>query len=108
MEKANPDDKGSVSSRELSERVLAGFVFQKKRGQDEFNAKLKDEQLAQICVADKDAQSTMELAVARYNLSQRAINKTLKVARTCADLEQREIINKGDILRALSFRVRAG
>ncbi len=108
MEKANPDDKGSVSSRELSERVLAGFVFQKKRGQNEFNAKLKDEQLAQICVADKDAQSTMELAVARYNLSQRAVNKTLKVARTCADLEQREVINKGDILRALSFRVRAG
>lgn len=107
MEKSSADDKGSFSSRELSERVLAGFVFQKKRGQKEFNAKLKDENLAQICVMDKDAQSTLNLAVARYNLSQRAVNKTLKVARTCADLEQREIIGKADILKALSFRVKS-
>lgn len=106
MEKSSADDKSSFSSRELSERVLAGFVFQKKRGQREFNAKLKDENLAQICVMDKDAQSTLNLAVARYNLSQRAVNKTLKVARTCADLEQREIISKADILKALSFRVK--
>lgn len=107
MEKSSADDKSSFSSRELSERVLAGFVFQKKRGQKEFNAKLKDENLAQICVMDKDAQSTLNLAVARYNLSQRAVNKTLKVARTCADLEQREIISKADILKALSFRVKS-
>ena len=107
MEKSSADDKSSFSSRELSERVLAGFVFQKKRGQKEFNAKLKDENLAQICVMDKDAQSTLNLAVARYNLSQRAVNKTLKVARTCADLEQREIIGKADILKALSFRVKS-
>ena len=107
MEKSSADDKSSFSSCELSERVLAGFVFQKKRGQKEFNAKLKDENLAQICVMDKDAQSTLNLAVARYNLSQRAVNKTLKVARTCADLEQREIIGKADILKALSFRVKS-
>ncbi len=108
MEKSDAADKSSVSSRELSERVLSGFVFQKKRGQREFNAKLKDEQLKDFCVADKDAKSTLELAVPRYNLSQRAINKTLKVARSCADLEQRELISKADILRALSFRVRMG
>ena len=108
MEKSNAADKSSASSREFSEQVLAGFVFQKKRGQREFNAKLKDEQLKDFCVADKDATSTLELAVPRYNLSQRAINKTLKVARSCADLEQRELISKADILRALSFRVRAG
>ena len=39
-------------------------------------------------------------------VAQRAVNKTLKVARTCADLEQREIISKADILKALSFRVK--
>ena len=106
MEKVSKDDKSTISSKELSKKVLDGFIFQKKRGQKEFNAKLKDEDLKEICVADKDAQSTLELAISRYSLSQRAINKTLKVARTCADLEQRECINKSHILQALSFRVK--
>ena len=106
MEQASKDDKSSLSSKELSERVLAGFIFQKKRGQKEFNAKLKDEDLAGICVLENDAKSTLELAIARYNLSQRAINKTLKVARTCADLEQKECISKSHLLQALSFRVK--
>lgn len=106
MEQASKDDVSSVSSKELSQRVLEGFIFQKKRGQKEFNAKLKDEELAQICVLENEAKSTLELAISRYNLSQRAINKTLKVARTCADLEQKESISKSHLLRALSFRIK--
>lgn len=106
MEQTNKDDKSSLSSKELSKKVLEGFIFQKKRGQKEFNAKLKDEELKEICVADSEAKSTLELAISRYSLSQRAINKTLKVARTCADLEQSECINKSHILRALNFRVK--
>ena len=106
MEQVSKDDKSSVSSKELSQRVLEGFIFQKKRGQKEFNAKLKDEELAKICILENDAKSTLELAIARYNLSQRAINKTLKVARTCADLEQKELINKSHLLQALSFRIK--
>lgn len=106
MEAVSKDDKSSISSKQMSERILQGFIFQKKRGQKEFNAKLKDEDLPRICVLENEAKNTLELAISRYNLSQRAINKTLKVARTCADLEQKECINKSHLLQALSFRIK--
>lgn len=107
MEKSSPEDKPSVNSAQMSERVLRGFEFQKKRGQKEFNAKLKDEDLKAFCVVEPDAQDALNLATSRFNLSQRAINKTLKVSRTIADLNLREIINKSDMLMALSFRVKS-
>ncbi|TQR53069.1 YifB family Mg chelatase-like AAA ATPase [Campylobacter troglodytis] len=106
MEKSSPEDKGSVSSKELSEKILAGFIFQKKRGQKEFNAKLKDEDLKELCVMDKEAEKILDLGISRLSLSQRSVNKVLKVARTCADLEESECINKAHIHKALSFRMR--
>lgn len=106
MEKSSPDDKPSLNSAQMSEHVLKGFEFQKKRGQKEFNAKLRDEDLSEICVMEKDATEVLNLATARYNLSQRAINKTLKVARTIADLDFKPIISKAHILQALSFRLK--
>ena len=106
MDEVQKDDKPSISSKELSQMVLEGFIFQKKRAQKEFNAKLKDEQIKQFCILEKDADNIMQQAISRYKLSQRGINKTLKVARTCADLEQKEIILKSHILKALNFRTR--
>ncbi|NDJ27154.1 YifB family Mg chelatase-like AAA ATPase [Campylobacter sp. MIT 19-121] len=107
MDEVRSEDKSSFSSKELSDRVLQGFIFQKQRGQTEFNAKLKDEDLKHFCVLSKEASNTLELAIARFKLSQRAINKSLKVARTCADLKQNEIIEKEHLLQALSFRIKA-
>ena len=47
------------------------------------------------------------MAITRYDLSQRGVNKTLKLARTIADLAGAEIIAKAHILEALSFRIRS-
>ncbi|MCO6577651.1 ATP-dependent protease, partial [Escherichia coli] len=54
----------------------------------------------------KDAKDTLDLAISRYNLSLRSLNKILKVSRSIADLEQSLNINKTHILEALSFRAR--
>ncbi|EJR9080739.1 YifB family Mg chelatase-like AAA ATPase [Campylobacter jejuni] len=106
MDEISKDDKVSISSKEMSEKILQAFIFGKKRGQKEFNGKLKDEDLSRFCVLEKDAKDTLDLAISRYNLSLRSLNKILKVSRSIADLEQSLNINKTHILEALSFRAR--
>ena len=107
MDEISKDDKASISSKEMSEKILQAFIFGKKRGQKEFNGKLKDEDLSRFCVLEKDAKDTLDLAISRYNLSLRSLNKILKVSRSIADLEQSLNINKTHILEALSFRARS-
>lgn len=106
MDEISKDDKTSISSKEMSEKILQAFIFSKKRGQKEFNGKLKDEDLSRFCVLEKDAKDTLDLAISRYNLSLRSLNKILKVSRSIADLEQSLNISKTHILEALSFRAR--
>ncbi|KAA6225127.1 MULTISPECIES: YifB family Mg chelatase-like AAA ATPase [unclassified Campylobacter] len=106
MDEISKDDKPSFSSKELSDMVLNAFKFGKKRGQKEFNGKLCDEDLKHFCILDKDAQGVLDVAISRFKLSQRGINKSLKVARSCADLDESELIKKEHLLNALSYRQR--
>ena len=106
MDEVDKNDKPSLSSKEMSDMVFEAFIFGKKRGQKEFNGKLKDEDLKYFCVLENSAKDTLDLAISRYKLSQRAINKTLKVARSCADFAKSENIEKSHILEALSFRIK--
>ncbi|TQR31336.1 Fis family transcriptional regulator [Campylobacter sp. MIT 99-7217] len=107
MDEISKDDKSTINSTQMSQMVYEGFEFMKKRGQNEFNGKLNDEDLKRFCVLDEDAKDILDKAISRYKLSQRGINKTLKVARTCADLQKEDIINKTHLLTALSYRIRA-
>ncbi|QBL11938.1 YifB family Mg chelatase-like AAA ATPase [Campylobacter helveticus] len=106
MDEIDKNDKSSLSSAQMSDLVLEAFSFSKKRGQKEFNGKLKDEDLKHFCILSKEAQDVLDMAISRFKLSQRSINKTLKVARSCADLKQSEVIEKSHILEALSFRIK--
>ncbi|GAA9306181.1 hypothetical protein TH0274_19270 [Helicobacter pylori] len=49
-------------------------------------------------------QKLLEQAIERFNLSMRSVNKVKKVARTIADLNACENIEKSHMLKALSFR----
>lgn len=120
MGEVSAKDTPSVRSSELYEQVLGAFKIQVLREQGEFNGKLSDEQVRQVCRLDKEASDILEKAVSAYNLSQRTINKTLKVARTIADLriaqkfgdklsqtQAKSEIDKGDLLEALSYRLKS-
>lgn len=104
MEQNSKDDRASLSSKQMSDMVYKGFLFQKQRNQKEFNGKLNDEEINKFCILDNEAKEILDKAISRYNLSQRKINKTLKVARTCADLRLNNLIQKQDILLALSYQ----
>lgn len=106
MDEISPSDRSGITSSEMSELVSAVFNIVKKRGQSELNGKMSDKDVIKFCRLEKDAKNVFDMAVSRYNLSQRGIIKTYKVARTIADLANREIIDKSSILEALSFRIR--
>jgi len=106
MSQVKPNDKTSISSREMHQCVIDVHHIIKKRGQKSFTAKLSDEEIDKFCILDDEAKATLDMAVNRFTLTFRSIKKVQKVARTIADIEASEIINKGHILEALSYRRR--
>ena len=106
MGEVQPNDKPSISSKEMFEKVLKAFTLQLERGQSELNGKLDDREIQKYCLLDDKNQEILNSAVSRFELSQRGINKILKVARTIADLEGHGDIQKSDILEALQYRFR--
>ena len=68
------------------------------------NAALTARQTAEVCRLSAPVQAVLERACERYHLSMRAVNRTLKVARTIADLAGEEDIASAHLLEALGFR----
>jgi magnesium chelatase family protein len=106
MGEINDTDVPSYSSKQMSAMVLNAFKNQIERGQSELNGKLNDSDIANFCILDSDATEIINKAISSYNLSQRGINKTLKVARTIADLRDAKTISKVDIIESLSYRMK--
>ena len=106
MQNVTLSDTSDVTSSQLHNKVLETIEFIAKRGQKNFNGKLNDEEIEKYCIMNDEARESLENAVHRFALSFRAIKKVQKVARTIADLDQNQIIEKKDILEALSYRHR--
>ena len=106
MSEIDENATSSVTSKQMHQQVRRAFLFQKKRGQKEFNGKLSEREVEAFCILDEDAKAVLEQATLRFGLSQRSIGNIKKVARTIADLEESSVIRKKDILEALGFRRR--
>jgi magnesium chelatase family protein len=76
------------------------------RKQSNLNGKLSDEELQQFCILTKEAQELLQQACLKLQLSFRAQNKVIKVARTIADMYEKEFIEKSHIIEALGYRKR--
>jgi magnesium chelatase family protein len=106
MSEVSKEDKATISSKEMFEQVLVAFKNQKKRNQNELNGKLAEKEINKYCKLSSDTQDILDNAISRFDLSFRAVNKVLKVARTIADLDNNEDIQKHHLLEALSYRRR--
>ncbi len=106
MNEVTKDDISDVTSQELHQKVIEAFKLQKLRGQKELNGKLSDREIKKYCLLTKEAQNILDISISKFVLSFRAINKTLKVARTIADLDSKEMIDTSHIIEALSYRKR--
>jgi magnesium chelatase family protein len=93
----------SEPSREVRSRVCNSRSLQEKR-QGCANAQIPPDQLNRICGLGKPEKNHLESAAQRMMLSGRALHRTLRVARTIADLAGRPRITRDCISEALAYR----
>lgn len=95
------------SSRELKEQVMRARRVQEKRYLGSsyfFNADLENKDIAKYCSLGKEEEKFMESMFYSLNLSARAYHRTLKVARTIADVEESEEIKREHLSEAVCYR----
>ena len=107
FEKLSEDRKGE-SSVEIRKRVTAAREIQTRRFEGlekvHYNAQMNTKQIREYCKLDKASLDLLKNAMERLNLSARAYDRILKVARTIADLESEESINGNHISEAIQYR----
>lgn len=107
FEKLSEERKGE-GSVEIRRRVTAAREIQTKRFKDleniHYNAQMNTKQIRLFCVLDDASKSLLKNAMERLNLSARAYDRILKVARTIADLSGEPSINGNHISEAIQYR----
>ncbi len=96
------------SSSNIRERVEEARKVQEQRfeknDQIHCNAQMASKYVREVCVIDKASQLLLKAAMEKLNLSARAYDRILKVARTIADLAHKEQITFEHIAEAIQFR----
>lgn len=95
-------------SAEIRSRVIAARQVQALRFEQipgvHYNAQMGARQIRKYCALDATALELLRSAMERLNLSARAYDRILKVARTIADLEASAEICAGHIAEAIQYR----
>lgn len=68
------------------------------------NGRLQGKMLTEFCLMTPETQKFVRQAYDRLNFSLRGYYKTIKVARTIADLDNRELISENDAAEAMQMR----
>ncbi|HEX3683747.1 MAG TPA: ATP-binding protein [Bryobacteraceae bacterium] len=90
------------TSAQIRERVEQARETQRQRGC--YNSQIPPSQLRSWCALDESGERTLELAVRRMNLSARAHDRVLRVARTIADLDHAECVAAKHLAEAVQCR----
>lgn len=91
------------STVEVRERVIAAQARQYIR-QNKLNARLDNAEIRQFCQLKAEDANWLEETLTRFGLSIRAWQRLLKVARTIADVERCNEIERQHLQEALSYR----
>ena len=91
--------KPSESSAAIRQRVCA--ARERCRAKAGCNALMTDTEIRQYCKMQKQADALLRDARDRWNLSDRAVGRTLRVARTIADIAQSDEIARPHLAEAL-------
>ncbi|MDR2512109.1 MAG: YifB family Mg chelatase-like AAA ATPase [Bacteroidales bacterium] len=96
------------SSKTIRERVIATRAIQNERYFNDANihcnAQINVKALSQYCQINENCKNLLKIAMEKMNLSARAYNRIIKVARTIADLDNSLNINEIHISEAIHFR----
>ena len=107
FEELSSKEKGE-SSADIRERVMAARELQGSRYKENegvhANAQMSTKQLQVFCKLNPESQQLLKMAMTKLNLSARAYDRILKVARTIADLEKNKSITSEHIAEAIQYR----
>lgn len=94
-------------SEEIRQRVLKAREIQNERYKDlkiSYNAQMGSKELEEFCELDEVSFGLIKMAMEKLNLSARAYDRILKVARTIADLEVSKNILSHHVSEAIQYR----
>ena len=100
--------KGGESSAEIRKRVMAARRIQQNRFAGipgvHCNAEMRAKDILEFCKLDEAASRRMKSIITELDLSARAYERVLKVARTIADLAGEEGVSEMHVFEASSYR----
>lgn len=109
--KVNYQKLSSEAELESSSRIRKRVKKARKKQEKRFkgrnystNNKMDNEDIKKFCEIDDESSQLLEQAVDRMNLSARSYYRTLKLARTIADLEQSTQIATEHVAEALQYK----
>ena len=101
-------DRTGETSAQIRERVVTAREQQHERfnarQRVNCNAHMGPRELKEFCALDDHTKELLQMAMAELNLSARAYDRILKVARTIADLATSDRITSDHISEAIQFR----
>jgi magnesium chelatase family protein len=100
-------DRTGETSAEIRERVMAARTRQQERFAGTrltCNARMGTRELKRYCALDDAAAELLKFAMTDLNLSARAYDRILKVARTMADLAGAEDVRSEQVSEAIQYR----
>ncbi len=101
-------DENAETSAQIRERVINARKIQAERYKSEnilTNAELTSELVKKYCQIDEASKEIFKAAIVKYQLSGRRYDRTLKLARTIADLDGAEIIGQKHLMQALQYKM---
>lgn len=101
------DKRKGEGSEKIRERVLKAREIQEARYEDldiNYNAQMGPREIEKFCALDHVSLQLIKTAMEKLNLSARAYDRILKVARTIADIDAEEKILQHHIAEAIQYR----
>ncbi|MEZ4840067.1 MAG: ATP-binding protein [Flavobacteriaceae bacterium] len=107
FEKLSEDRRGEPSNI-IRERVMKARQIQTDRFKEmenvHYNAQMSSKQIRTFCVLNDASKQLLKTAMESLNLSARAYDRILKVARTIADLDNSKNVTSEHISEAIQYR----
>jgi magnesium chelatase family protein len=95
------------SSATVAARVAGAWELARRRNRGQPNSALRGRRLLRACALDASGRLVLRDLATRLELTARGVHRMLRVARTIADLRERETVGAEEIYAATSMRDRS-